>query len=48
MLPEGPETAGRRGRAARAGVELVAHLAVHGRDVPWPVAVVAESPTTAR
>jgi SnoaL-like domain len=29
---------------ARAVVELVAHLAADGRDLAWPVAVVAESP----
>ena len=28
----------------RAVVELLAHMAVDGREVPWPVVVVAESP----
>ena len=33
---------------SRAVVELLAHLTVDGQPMSWPVAVVVESPTTAR
>jgi hypothetical protein len=32
----------------RAAVELLAHVVVDGRELPWPVAVVAESPDERR